>query len=32
MEVKEEEEEVKLFLFAEYDPRKLVAIFNNFNT
>lgn len=32
MEVKEEEEEMKLSSFAEYDTRKLVAIFNNFNT
>ena len=31
MEVKEEEE-MKLSSFAEYDTRKLVAIFNNFNT
>lgn len=30
MEVKEEEE-IKLSSFAEYDTRKLVAIFNNFN-
>lgn len=28
----EKEEEVKLSLFAEYYTRKLVAIFNNFNT